>query len=242
MGSTQATPQMCYSNHLVRVQGLPPEISRELPGLHDSIWSKFRRDSQYQFKEAQDWASHLQYLQSILSEFDQTPNELIMICYFREGLKLSIKVEMEQQDQESTNFEEIVQSAANAEVKASLRSSTMVRDLDIRYSRSHRPSYNTFSKVQTQSSSHKDSPCSKKPKPKDPKPAPSSDNAAELAKKEDRKDKKKKLGNQRRKHTDEQTPATGVNTEAPKNKVKVRCFNCNKKDHYANECTKPIKN
>ena len=27
----------------------------------DSIWSKFRRDSQYQLEEAQDWASHLQY-------------------------------------------------------------------------------------------------------------------------------------------------------------------------------------
>ena len=25
----------------------------------DNIWSKFRRDSQYQLEEAQDWASHL---------------------------------------------------------------------------------------------------------------------------------------------------------------------------------------
>ena len=25
----------------------------------DSIWSKFRRDSQYQLEEARDWASHL---------------------------------------------------------------------------------------------------------------------------------------------------------------------------------------
>ena len=28
----------------------------------DSIWNKFRRDSQYQLEEAQDWASHLQHL------------------------------------------------------------------------------------------------------------------------------------------------------------------------------------
>ena len=27
----------------------------------DSIWSKFRKDSQYQLEEAQDYASHLQY-------------------------------------------------------------------------------------------------------------------------------------------------------------------------------------
>ena len=36
----------------------------------DSIWNKFRRDSQYQLEEARDWAPHLQHLQSILSEFD----------------------------------------------------------------------------------------------------------------------------------------------------------------------------
>ena len=96
--------------------------------------------------------------------------------------------------------------------------------------------------MQTQGSSHKDSPHSKKPKPKDLKPAPSRNNVAEPAKMEDRKEKKKRLRNQRREYTGEQTSATGVNIEAPKKKVKARCFNSNKKDHYANECTKPPKN
>ena len=138
----------------------------------------------------------------------------------------------------------MVQRAVNAEAKAGLRSSTMVQESDAHCPRGHRPSHNTSSKVQTQGS--KDSSRSKKLKPKDPKSAPSSDNAAEPAKKEDRKEKKQKLRNQRRKHTGEQTPATGVNTEAPKKKLKTRCFNCNKKGHYANECTepchKPLKN
>ena len=215
----------------------------------DSIGSKFRRDSQYQLEKARDWASHLQHLQSILSEFDpiRTPNKLTMICYFREGLKPFIKVEMEQQDQESMDFEEMVQRAVNAEAKAGLRSSTMVRESDARCPRGHRPSHNTSSKVQTQGSSHKDSPRSEERKPKDPKPAPSHDDAAEPAKKEDRKDKKKKLQNRRREQN-EQTPATGDNTKAPKKKKKrrdsseVTCFNCNKKGHYANNCTKPPKN
>ena len=79
-----------------------------------------------------------------------------------------------------------------------LRSSTMIRDLDARCPRGHRPSHNTSSKVQTQGSSHKDSLRSKKPKPKDAKPAPSRDNVTEPAKKENRKDKKKKLQNHRR--------------------------------------------
>ena len=116
-----------------------------------------------------------------------------MICYFQKGLKPSIKVKMEQQDRESIDFEEMVQRAVNAEAKAGLRSSTMVRDSDVRYPRGHRPSHNTSSKVQTQGSSHKNLPRSEKPKPKDPKLAPSHDKAAEPAKKKNKKDKKKKL-------------------------------------------------
>ena len=156
-------------------------------------------------EEAQDWASYFQHLQSILSEFDliRTPNKLTMICYFREGLKPSIKVEIEQQDRESTNFEEMVQKAVNAETKAGLRSSIMVWELDARCPKGHRLSHNTSSKVQTQGSSHKDSPRSEKPKPKNPKPAPSYDNIAEPAKKEDKKEKKKRLRNQKREHTGE---------------------------------------
>ena len=91
-----------------------------------------------------------------------------------------------------------------------------------------------------------DSSRSEGPKPKDPKPALPRDNAAaESVKKEDRKDKKTRFQEQRRKHTGErkeQTPAPGINEAAPKKKLKVRCFNCDKKGHYANNCTEPPKN
>ena len=169
-----------------------------------------------------------------------------MIRYFRKGLKPSIKVEIEQQDRASTSFKKMMQRAVNAEAKADLRSSTMVRDLDARCPRGHRPSHNTSSKVQSQGSNNKDSSHFEEPKPKDPKLALPRDNAAaKPAKKEDRKDKKKRFWRQRREHTGEQkdqTPATGVNEAAPKKKLKVRCFNCNKKGHYANNCIKPSKN
>ena len=55
-----------------------------------------------------------------------------MIWYFREGLKPFIKVEIQQQDREAMDFEEMVQRAVNAEAKAALKFSGIVRDLDIR--------------------------------------------------------------------------------------------------------------
>ena len=160
-----------------------------------SIWSKFRRDFQYQLEEARDWASHLKHLQSILSEFNPiwTTNELTMICYFWKGLKPFIKIEMEYQNRETMDFEEMMQRAVNAEAKAGLKSSTMDQNSDVHWPRGHRPSHNTSSKVQTQSFSYKDSASSKEPKLKDLKPALLRDNAAKLAKKEDRKEKKKRL-------------------------------------------------
>ena len=79
-----------------------------------------------------------------------------MICYFWEGLKPSIKVEIEQQERESVNFEEIVQRAVNAEAKVGLKFSTMVQDLDICCFRGYRPSNITVSKEQIQRTTAKD--------------------------------------------------------------------------------------
>ena len=56
---------------------------------------------------------------------------------------------MEQQDRESTNFEEIVQKAVNIEAKMGLRSNTIIRDSDIHYPRNHRLFDSTALKVQT---------------------------------------------------------------------------------------------
>ena len=71
-----------------------------------------------------------------------------MIYYFRKSLKPSIKVEKEQQDWQSMNFEEMVQRVVNAEAKEYLRSSIIIRVSDIYYVRGHCLSNNTVSKVQ----------------------------------------------------------------------------------------------
>ena len=88
-----------------------------------------------------------------------------MICYFRKGLKPSIKVKIEQQDRESIDFKEMVQRAVKAEAKTGLRSSIMVWESDTHCPKGHRPSHNTSSKVQTQETTAKE-PCTKESKPK----------------------------------------------------------------------------
>ena len=170
-----------------------------------------------------------------------------MICNFWESLKPFIKVKIEQQDQVSTSFKEMVQRAVNAEAKAGLKSSTMVWNSDTHCPKGHRPFHNTSLKVQTQGS--KNLSCPKKTKPKDSKSAPLRDNAAKSLKKDNKKDKKKRFLSQKREHTGErkeQTPATNVNTTNVLKKKKKRCdiseimyFNYDKKGHFASNCTKP---
>ena len=210
----------------------------------NSIWSKFRRDFQYQLEEAQDYASHLQHLQLILVEFGTigAPNEPTMVCYFQEGLKPSIKVEMKQQNWASTSFKEIVQRTVNVEAKAGLRSSTIVRDSDARSPRGHRLSHNTFSKVQTQGTTAK-KPRAEEPWPKEAKQAngkaPTPLRSDELIKPTRQKKKKKywkKKGDRKN-----SSPATKDNAIEGK-KGDGKCYNCQKKGHIMRNCPEPPKN
>ena len=59
----------------------------------DTIWSRVKRDSQYQQEEVQDWASHLEHLQSIFQAFDINGalEESDLIWFFWEGLKPLVK-------------------------------------------------------------------------------------------------------------------------------------------------------
>ena len=143
------------------------------------------------------------------------------------------------------DFEEMVQMTVSTEAKAGLRSSTMVRDSDIRCSRGHRPSNSTAAKVQTQGSknSHPEEPKVKEVRPTRAEASKPSEQA--------RKEKKKKRHQERR--DKDQTPASTANaTEVQQQKKKkknrdrdiskVTCFNCDKKGHYASTCTEPPKN
>ena len=108
----------------------------------DSIWKKVKRVSQYQDKSVQDWAAHLEYLQSILIEFDPecASEESTMIQYFQEGLCPLLKVEMEQCGQELNSFKEVVKKAINAEAKAAFQPRSYARKTNQHCLRGSRPS------------------------------------------------------------------------------------------------------
>ncbi len=98
----------------------------------DDLWSSIKRDLQYQGESALDWTSYLEYLQSILREFDsdRALGEPTMIRYFREGLKPSIWVKMEQRGRELDSFKELVKKAKDAEAKTALRPREYAWDTD----------------------------------------------------------------------------------------------------------------
>ena len=124
----------------------------------DIIWSNIKRDSQYQLEEVQDWAFHLEHLQSILVEFDAN-GALVkssLIRFFREGLKPLIRAQMEPRSQEYDNWDELVEKTVAAKAKANLQPSYYIRDIDNRCPKGNRPSHAILSKHQSGRDEHPD--------------------------------------------------------------------------------------
>ena len=162
--------------------------------------------------------------------------------YFEEGLKPSIKAEIDQDDSQLVDYEELVAKAVRDEAKAGLRPSSYVRETDLWCLRGNRPAHTTVHKLQTQGAVNRrdDSKA-----PKGPASTPtfastqdyeSSDKAQKDKKKKQYKDKK-----DFREPRDSSTPATGVNKPVVNSKKKkdiseITYYNCNKKGHFATKC------
>ena len=100
-----------------------------------------------------EWAAHLEHLQSILLAYDPVgaPAEPTMLRYFREGLRPSILVELQNEDHELENFLQIVKKAVAAKAKANLRSRAATKDMDQHCPRGSRSANSTAAKNQGQS-------------------------------------------------------------------------------------------
>ena len=107
----------------------------------DIYWGKLKKDSQHQQEEVLDWAAHLEHLQAVLRDFDPeaAPTGQIMIRCFLEGLKPSVRAQMDTRGRDLNSWEEAVEKAVNAEAKAMLQSSASTRNIDSRCLRGNRP-------------------------------------------------------------------------------------------------------
>ena len=210
----------------------------------DSIWRKLKRDSQSQLEEIYNWASHLKHLQSILLEYDPIaiPTEVTMVRYFEEGLKPSIKAEMDQDDSQLVDYEELVAKAVKAEAKAGLLPSFYVWETDLWCLRGNRPAHTTAHKVQTQGAVNcgDDSKASKGPAST---PTSASTQDSELSDKARREKKKKQHKDKKdfKESRDSSIPVTGVSKAEVGGKRKkdiseVTYYNCNKKGYFAIKC------
>ena len=191
----------------------------------------------------------MEHLQSILIEFDPTatPTELTIVRYFEEGLKPSIKAEMDQDATHLDDYEELVATAVRAKVKAGLRPSFYIRETDIQVSQGNRPAHTTAHKVQTQGAVS----CGDESRGKDPASTPVSASTDPESPDKARKDKKKKQHRDKKDSRESRDTSTSrVNvTEVGDKKMrwkrkdpsKVTCYNFNKLGHYANKCLEPRK-
>ena len=98
----------------------------------NSIFSQFRRVSQYQQDSVLEWAAHLKHLQSILLAYDliKALAKPTMLRYFQEGLQSSILVKLQNKVHKLENFFQIVKKAVTVKVKANLRSQATTKDMD----------------------------------------------------------------------------------------------------------------
>lgn len=79
-----------------------------------------------------EWVAYLEYLQSILLDYDPMRAHLepMMVKYFQEGLWPSILAEVHHDNLEVESFVQIVRKAVVAEVKANLQFRASVQDMD----------------------------------------------------------------------------------------------------------------
>ena len=103
-------------------------------------------------------------------EFDlaAAPIESTIVRYFEEGLKSSIKAEIDRDATYLDDYEELMSKAIRAEAKAGLRPSSYVRKTDQQVLQGNRPAHTTVHKVQTQGATkdhRKDEPKAKTSEP-----------------------------------------------------------------------------
>ena len=166
-----------------------------------------------------------------------------MIRYFREGLRPSVRAQLDTRGRNYDSWEEAVEKAVNAEAKALLQSFSSIRDMDSRYPRRNRPARKE-EKNSGRKNKSTDSPSADTPSGKQ---SSSTQQTSSAKKDQDHQQggSRRREGRRRQGHGHD-SPVTGVNATATKKEEKdlsqVECYNCHRKGHYATKCPQKAKN
>lgn len=206
-----------------------------------------REHSQHQLEEVQDWAAHLEHLQSILLEFDAdcAPLEGQLGRIFYDGLRPSIKLWIDEVGRQQLPWDELVRTANRAEAKARIHD---YHHLDQRCPKGKRPLKLTLKDSNEQSPEKtKTAPPQKAGGSSQSQRAEQGSEANRNEEKKSRRDKKHRRRQEQKEQKDNSggTPATGANSSGGSKKKDlshITCFNCDKKGHFASNCSEPPKN
>ena len=167
----------------------------------------------------------------VLREFDPGAalTERIMIRCFVEGLRSSVRAQMNTRSRDLDSWEETVKKAVNAEAKAMLQSFSITRNMDSRCPKENNPARkeekDSGGKNKCTDFAPADTSCGKQ--------TSSTQQASSAYLKKDHCG-----GPRRRRGRGQDSPATSVNTIPKKEEdiSQVEYFHCRKKGHFANRC------
>ena len=200
----------------------------------DTYWGKIKRVSQHQLEEVLDWAAYLEHLLAVFREFDPTatPNEEIMIWYFREDLRPSIRAQLDAQGRDLDFWEKAVKKTVNVEAKTMLQSSSNTRDMDSRYPQENRKKDKKDFGGKNKSTNFPSANISSG------KQSSSTQQTSSVNSKKDQDHQQSFLYRRRRGHGRD-SPGTGVNIVLKKEErdmSQVKYYYCHQKGHYSNKC------
>lgn len=114
-------------------------------------------DSQYQLEKIIDWAAYLEHFQAVFKEFNTNAahSNNLLISYFQDGLRPSIRAQINEHDKNLENWPEVIKWAIDVKTKAGQQLFCLLRESNTHCLQSHRQIKDKKSKDQKNSETEK---------------------------------------------------------------------------------------